>query len=138
MNDDEIVRLAALGNALRPDWPFNSLHTFVSRHLTHRGYGDTAVALAWIAAKTQTQTPRLLLEAGVWWQAALIDSPNTAPRFERYDPAICCDVCSKPEHRHGPHEDHPFESANAATSRRNRENAKQPIRELITITQEEA
>lgn len=128
MNDDEIVRLAALGNALRPDWPVNSLRTFIGKHLTGRGYGDTAVALAWIATKTQTQTPRLLLEAGIWWQAALSDGAS-APRLEHYDPATFCGICSLPEHRcrSNQHAGHEYVSAVEATRNARR-----------TTTQEEA
>lgn len=130
MNADEIARLAALGSALRPDWPTASLRTFIERHLSGRAYGDTAIALAWVATKTKTTTPRLVLEPGIWWQAALLDGDH-APRREPYDPATFCDVCSKPEHRHTPHDEHPFESVHAAQSRRNREPAKTPLRQLL-------
>lgn len=124
MNDDEIARLAALGNAIRPDWPIASLRTFIAKHLTSRGYGDTAVALTWIATKTNTQTPRLILEPGIWWQAALSDGDH-APRREPYDPSTHCGVCSQPEHRcrNNEHNGHEFVTAidTIRNARRNQE-----------------
>lgn len=82
MDANEIQRLAAMGAALRPDWPARSLGTFIERNLGARAYGDVAVALAWVAARTKTETPRLLLEAGPWWKAAAGDSHHT-PRPPR-------------------------------------------------------
>ncbi len=75
MNPDQIDRLAAMGNSLRPDWPIPSLKTFLTKNLQWRAYGDVAVALAWVASKTDTDTPRLLLEQkSACWKAALADS----------------------------------------------------------------
>lgn len=82
LNDNEIQRLAAMGSALRPDWPARSLATFLSKHFAGRAYGDVAVALAWVATRTKTETPRLLLEAGPWWKACQVDG-TTAPRNYR-------------------------------------------------------
>lgn len=64
----EIERLAAAGNALRPDWPIRSLVTTLRRH-EHRAYLDVAVALTWIATDPATQTPGRLDELGPWWAA---------------------------------------------------------------------
>ncbi len=78
---DQIARLAALGNALRPDWPVASLQTFIERNLSARAYGDVAVALAWVGSRCpETATPRLLLESGPWWKAAVLDDPQRAHR----------------------------------------------------------
>ena len=66
---DDIHRLAAMGNALRPDWPTKSLITFIGGSLRERTYRECAVALAWVAADAETQTPRRVLEAGPWWNA---------------------------------------------------------------------
>jgi hypothetical protein len=72
MHDHEAQRLAAMGNALRPDWPAKSLQTFIERNLGARAYADTAIALAWVCTRTKTDTPRLLLESGPWWRATVV------------------------------------------------------------------
>ena len=66
-------RLAAMGNALRPDWPVASLLTYLTKH-KDRAYRDVAVALAWVAAEAQTKTPaRLDEQSGPWWKATKAD-----------------------------------------------------------------
>lgn len=82
METNDLQRLASMGAALRPDWPARSLLTFLTKHLEGRAYGDVAVALAWVATRTKTDTPRLLLEAGPWWKACQVDG-TTAPRNYR-------------------------------------------------------
>lgn len=82
LESNEIQRLAAAISALRPDWPARSLRTFIERNLADRAYGDLAVAFAWIATRTKTETPRLILEAGPWWKACQVDG-TTAPRNYR-------------------------------------------------------
>ena len=67
--DNEIQRLAAATNAIRPEWPIKSLITLISRDHAARPYRDLAVALAWIATDAQTKTPARLAEAGPWWTA---------------------------------------------------------------------
>jgi hypothetical protein len=70
MNENEIGRIAAAANALRPDWPLASLRTLLNKpELVNRPRRDVAVALAWVACETQTKTPARVLEAGPWWQA---------------------------------------------------------------------
>lgn len=71
MDANEIARLAGMGQALRPDWPQRSLRTFIETNLGARAYADVAVALAWVATRTTTETPRLLLEPGPWWRATV-------------------------------------------------------------------
>ena len=71
MNENEIDRIAAMGNVLRPDWPLASLRTLLTKHeLKVRPRRDVAVALAWIACESATKTPARILEAGPWWIAA--------------------------------------------------------------------
>ena len=82
LDNNEIQRLAAMGSALRPDWPARSLRTWLEKNLADRAFGDIAVALAWVATRTKTDTPRLLLEAGPWWKACQVDG-TTAPRNYR-------------------------------------------------------
>lgn len=67
---DEIQRIAAAMNALRPDWPVRSLVTFLERHHSDRSYRDLAIAGTAIATDPKTQTPNLLNEHGPWWGAA--------------------------------------------------------------------
>lgn len=69
MNRDETQRLAAMANAMRPDWPTRSLVTFIETRLPERTYREAAVALAWVAADPATATPKRVLEAGPWWNA---------------------------------------------------------------------
>lgn len=71
----EIERLAGMANALRPDWPVNSLTTAVAA-LRTRAYRDVAVALAWIATDANTKTPGRIAEPGPWWKATQADSPT--------------------------------------------------------------
>ena len=68
LTHNEIGRLAGMANQLRPDWPVNSLTTFIGKH-RHRTYRDVAVALAWVCADADTQTPARLNEDGPWWKA---------------------------------------------------------------------
>lgn len=67
---DEIDRIAAAMNALRPDWPVRSLVTFLSRHHAARPYRDLAIAAVAVATDTRTTSPNLLNEHGGWWTAA--------------------------------------------------------------------
>jgi hypothetical protein len=67
-SQNEIERLAAMANQLRPEWPVRSLVTLLTKHAA-RPYRDLAVTLAWIATDAQTKTPARLSEAGPWWTA---------------------------------------------------------------------
>jgi len=66
--DNELQRLAAMANSLRPEWPVRSLLTLLAKHAA-RPYRDLAVALAWVATDPRTKTPARLAEAGPWWTA---------------------------------------------------------------------
>lgn len=63
----EVDRIAAMANALRPDWPVASLRTLITTKLSHRTRRDLAVALAWVACDSATEKPGRVLEAGPWW-----------------------------------------------------------------------
>jgi hypothetical protein len=78
MNETEIQRLAHAGNALRPDWPVQSLRTWLERH-SHRAYHDVARALAWVATDPLTRTPRRMDEPGPWWPAHASENNTLAP-----------------------------------------------------------
>src|ERR1035437_6134649 len=67
--ENQLERLAAMANAIRPEWPVKSLITLLARDHATRPYRDLAVALAWIATDAQTKTPARLAEAGPWWTA---------------------------------------------------------------------
>ena len=95
MNENEIQRIAAATNALRPDWPISSLVTLLNRPgLVNRTRRDAAVALAWIACDSATKTPARVLEAGPWWQAVADTADGGAPRINWLDR---CHVCNYPE-----------------------------------------
>lgn len=76
MLNNEIQRTAHAINDLRPDWPISSLTTFITKQLANRPYRDVVVALAWVATDTKldgtpaSDTPKRVLEAGPWWNAA--------------------------------------------------------------------
>lgn len=67
-SDTEIERLAAAANAMRPEWPVQSLRTHLTNHHAARPYRDLAVALAYIASDPTTLTPARLKETGPWWR----------------------------------------------------------------------
>lgn len=80
----ELERLAHMAHALRPDWPFRSVLTYLEGDHPHRAYRDLAVAIAHIATDPTTQTPRRLGEAGPWWHSTA-DAPTSlhAARCDR-------------------------------------------------------
>ena len=95
---DETERLAAMANALRPDWPLKSLTTFIVNELTRRTYREVAIALAWIATDPATDTPKRMLEAGPWWnasraQAATVSVVVTRCPVHPEHPAARCPLC---------------------------------------------
>lgn len=78
MNENEVQRIAAMGNALRPDWPIGSLVTLLSKpEIVNRTRRDVAVALAWVACESTTKTPARVLEAGPWWLATNADGQRS-------------------------------------------------------------
>ena len=83
---DEIQRIAAAMNALRPDWNPRSLVTFLREKHGTRSYRDLAIAGVAVATDPKTKTPYLLNEHGPWWSAAqtVRGGPALEPiRFER-------------------------------------------------------
>ncbi len=95
---DETERLAAMANALRPDWPLKSLTTFIVNELTRRTYREVAIALAWVATDPATDTPKRMLEAGPWWnasraQAATVSVVVTRCPEHPEHPAARCPAC---------------------------------------------
>lgn len=77
---NEIERLAAAANALRPDWPVKSLRSHLAANHGTRTYRDLAVALAWICTDPATQTPARLAENGPWWAATSAHSVKAGER----------------------------------------------------------
>ena len=99
---DETERLAAMANALRPDWPLKSLTTFIVNELTRRTYREVAIALAWIATDPATDTPKRMLEAWPWWnasraQAATVSVVVTRCAVQGHEhlPAARCPACEE-------------------------------------------
>jgi hypothetical protein len=77
----QIERLAAMANALRPDWQLRSIQTHIENNHTHRAYRDLAIALAYVATDSESSTPARLNQPGPWWRASLIgDETPTPPR----------------------------------------------------------
>lgn len=77
----ERQRLAAMANALRPDWPLNSLYTLLTDDevLVKRSYRDVALALAWVGTDAATKTPARLSQPGPWWGATTATVKTPAP-----------------------------------------------------------
>lgn len=104
MNRTEVERLAKSVNGLRPDWPWNSLVTFIETHLTDRAYRDVAVALAYIAADPETRTPKRVLEPGPWWNvgpaaATKATEPGIVTYCAHGEPGTRCLECHPHTHR---------------------------------------
>lgn len=92
MNENETDRIAAMANALRPDWPVASLRALLRRPtLANKTRRDMAVALAWVACESETKTPARVAEAGPWWNATAVDSDGAA----RYQPPKADQACGK-------------------------------------------
>ena len=98
MNRTEIERIAKAINGLRPDWPWNSLVTFIGTHLSERAYRDVAVALAYVACEAETRTPKRVLESGPWWHigpASTATEPGIVTYCEHGRPSgLRCDDCT--------------------------------------------
>lgn len=87
---DEIQRIAAAMNSVRPDWRTTSLVTFLTKNHAARSYRDLAIAGVAVATDPRTQTPHLLNEHGPWWVAAQTAAGNTTDhRYAR---------CTEPGH----------------------------------------
>ena len=100
LTTDEIHRLAASLNALRPDWHVKSLITFIGGNLRTRTYREAAVALTWVATDPRTETPKRVLEAGPWWnasraQAATVSVVVTRCGEHPEHPAARCPACEE-------------------------------------------
>lgn len=102
VDPNEIARLAAAINLLRPDWPAASVQTFITTHHRHRPLRDLAVALAWVAADPASETPKRINGVGPWWDVTATDRAQTAPRV--------CNGCGgmhepdEPHQRRRPHD----------------------------------
>lgn len=129
MNENERDRIAAAMHQLRPDWPAPSIRTLLDRpSLRDRPRRDVAVALAYIACDSKTQTPARVIESGPWWVAASVEGVDDRGAVRNpFDPQAACDECSQPEHRHGPTSGHDFISAHDAARQRSRQHDKPPL-----------
>ena len=84
MNKIEAARLAAMANALRPDWHPQSTLTLLGQ-VAGWAYRDAAVQLAWLAADEETTTPARLLQDGPWRKLTRLVDGN-APQPQPYQP----------------------------------------------------
>lgn len=88
MNGREIGQIARAVAALRPDWSPRSLGTFLANRigddlaldagsdageLAARTYDEVALALIWVALRTETETPFLVTQPGPWWTVPASD-----------------------------------------------------------------
>lgn len=96
MNEHDIERIAAAVNVLRPDWPTQSLRTFISNNLADRPRRDVMVAFAWISCEPNTSKPARILAAGPWWKAATVEGGH---QVEAFDPVAVCGTCGEIERR---------------------------------------
>ena len=76
---NELARVAAAMSAVRPDWPQSSLFTFLTKNHADRPYRDLLIAAVAVASDETTQTPALLNQHGVWWQAAYVAGKKPTP-----------------------------------------------------------
>jgi len=76
----ELERLAQMATVLRPDWPLRSILTYLSNEHSARAYRDLASALAWVAADSETKTPRRMSGSGPWWNVTAGGSDLRAER----------------------------------------------------------
>jgi len=109
LDQNEIGRLAGMGAALRPDWSARDLTVFIEHHFANRTYGDVAVAMAWVCARTRTETPDLLLESGAWWKATNTEAQSAARPPKRHEACADCGR-GKDQHQVGPYADHLWQS----------------------------
>ena len=103
--EQELNRLAAALNAMRPEWPVRSLVTYLTASHSARAFADLSVAAMWIAVDPRTVTPARLGEHGPWWVAAGLSTatatptvgPGTEPRCEtpghEHERARACRCC---------------------------------------------
>lgn len=97
MEADHIQRLAKTGNALRPDWPVNSLVTFLGKHFPNRAYADVALVLTKVATDSANETPRLMLEDWPWKVCAPVRESEAARHTSATAWSQLCDHCARTE-----------------------------------------
>ena len=92
-SNDELQRIAALANVLRPDWPMVSVLSMLQAKHTRRAYTELAVAMTIVACDPVSRTPARLNEMGPWWIAINGHStPSVGPGAEPR--------CQRPGHEH--------------------------------------
>jgi len=89
----EAERLAAAVNALRADWPIDSLMKFISDR-KHRPLIELGVELTWIALDPETKTPGRIDEDGPWKHHVRAASPAQLVLDVHADDD--CRTCGKP------------------------------------------
>lgn len=69
---NELAKIAAVANVLRPDWPARSILKCLSIHtgtkLAGKTYRDVLHAMVEVAIDPETKYPARVIEAGPWWQ----------------------------------------------------------------------
>ena len=82
----EAQQIAAAIHAIRPDWPANSLTTFIARNLAERPARDVMLALVWCAYDPATDSPGRINQPGPWWDVARLAGAESSRQPERYTP----------------------------------------------------
>ncbi|MCV2395945.1 hypothetical protein OEB99_16640 [Actinotalea sp. M2MS4P-6] len=94
---EQIQVIAASINAHHPDWPVNSLVTFLGRNHGHRSYRVLSIAAIVVATDPTTTTPALLNNPGAWWAAAATAIPSEAATSV---PSAATERCPVDGHEH--------------------------------------
>lgn len=122
---DQADVLAALAVAIRAEsrydrWDKPGIVASIG-HVKERSLADVMLAVARAADMPDLDTPGAI---GNPTTSCWDERKTDRQRLEPYDPAISCDTCSQPEHRHTPTSGHEFISVLDANRRR--DNAPKP------------
>lgn len=123
---EERQRVAAMGNALRPDWNIRSLYTLLTDEevLVKRAYRELVKAAADCWTDPATKTPKRLIEPGPWWTAP---TAGKSPR-QTVNVTGRCDRCGGLHHP----DDECDPPEHARSRGRGAQAAKQALRQALT------
>lgn len=95
MTRNEAERIARAVNALRPDWPVQSLMTFLGKHADWPVL-DLTLQLTYVAMDPKTKTPNRIEQHGDW-KYLLVGPREQAGVQYRYTDPRDCTTCGRPE-----------------------------------------
>ena len=119
VTDQDIRALTYLAARCRPShaprWDEAGIAAAIAK-VRHMHLADVAMSVIRAADDGAAKTPGVIANTQAPnWSERKTDRAQPA---EPYDPAVACDVCSQPEHRHAPTSGHEFVSALDAARRR--------------------